>query len=269
MTNPTEPAKPAKPRKLLWRRLGRGLLLGGLTGAAIETLNVNILFRNFSHTLLATTILGGMIGLTRFRRFLWYINAALLIGILVISYTPLARILLHSLDCGDPPAPADAIVVLADSYIDNQTIAAEAQDRVMCALRLLRAGYSHQLLLTRPVGTSGGWTNLVRREMHDLGLDYPVDQTPPVRDTHDESLEVSKIARARGWHRLILITQNWHMRRAGALFQRTGLTIIRVPCGDSTYNTADPANPYERLCAFRDWLHESVGYVVYQMRGWL
>lgn len=256
-------------RKFHWRRLGRGMILGGVAGAAIEVINVNILFRSFAHTILATTILGGLIALTRWRNILWYINGLLVIGILLISYTPIARILIHTLDCADPPATADVVVVLADGYIDTRTIAAEAQDRVLCGLQLLRAGYAPRLLLTRPVGTSGGWTNLVRKEMRDLGLDYPVDQTEPVRDTHDESLEVARIARARGWHRLILVTQTWHMRRAGALFQKTGLTIIRVPCGDSTYDSRNASNPYDRLCAFRDWLHESVGYLVYEMRGWI
>jgi uncharacterized SAM-binding protein YcdF (DUF218 family) len=270
MTSPTPaPETAATNRKTRWRRMGRGMILGGVAGAAIEVLNVNVLFRSFGHTILAATIVGGMLGLTRWRKLLWYVNAVLVIGILVISYTPLAKILIHTLDCSDPPAPADAIVVLADGYIDNQTIAAEGQDRVLCALRLLRGGYSHQLVLTRPVGTSGGWTNLVRREMLELGLDFPVDQTEPVRDTHDESLEIARIARARGWHRVILVTQTWHMRRAGALFQKTGLTIIRVPCGDSTYDSQGASNPYDRLCAFRDWLHESVGYVVYEMRGWI
>jgi len=270
MTSPTPQTQSAQTRrKIRWRRLGRGMILGGVAGAAIEVLNVNVLFRSFSHTILATTIIGAVVGLTRWRKVLWYVNAALVIGILLISYTPLARILIHTLDCADPPASADAIVVLADGYIDTQTIAAQAQDRVLCALRLLRAGYAHQLLLTRPVGTSGGWTNLVRKQMLDLGLDFPVDQTEPVRDTHDESLEVWRIARERGWHRLILVTQTWHMRRAGALFQKTGLTIIRVPCGDSTYDSQSASNPYDRLCAFRDWLHESVGYLVYEMRGWI
>jgi uncharacterized SAM-binding protein YcdF (DUF218 family) len=270
MTSPPPPATSnTRHRKIPWRRLRRGLILGGLAGSAIVVLNVNVLFRNFAHTILAATLIGGVLGLAGFRKLLWYINAVLLIGILLIAYTPLAKTLLHSLDRADPPAPADAIVVLADGYIDDRTIAAQAQDRVLCALRLLRAGYSHQLLLTRPIGDAGGWTNLVRRQMLDLGLDYPVDQTDPVTNTHDESLSVARIARAHGWHRVILVTQSWHMRRAAALFARTGLTIIRVPCGDSTYDTQNVSEPYDRLYAFRDWLHETVGYTVYQLRGWL
>jgi len=105
--------------------------------------------------------------------------------------------------------------------------------------------------------------------MQDLGMDYPVDQTGPVTDTHNESLEVARIARDHGWNRIILVTQSWHMRRAAALFERAGLTVIRVPCGDSTYDTQNPSDPSDRLTAFRDWLHETVGYGVYRMRGWL
>jgi uncharacterized SAM-binding protein YcdF (DUF218 family) len=263
----SEPA--AEQSTFHWRSVWHAMVLGGLAGAAIEVFNLNILFRDFADTILTATVIGGLLGFTRWRNLLWIVNSLLITGILLISYTPLSGFLIHRLDVSDPPARADAIVVLADGYVNDQTIASQGQERLLCAFRLLRGGYAPQLLVTRPIGAAGQWTDLVRREMSDLGLNYPVQETAPVINTHDESLEVARIAREHGWHRVILITQAWHMRRAAALFQKTGLTIIRVPCGDNTYDSRHVSNPGDRLSAFRDWLHETVGYFVYQMRGWI
>lgn len=276
MSDPTPPPepdatsdRPTVRSTFRWRRVWHGMVLGATAGAAIQVINLNILFRDFADTILTATFIGGLLAFTRWRNLLWIVNTVLIIGILLISYTPLSGFLLHRLAVSDPPAHADAIVVLADGYVNEQTIAAQGQERLLCAFRLLREGYAPQLLVTRPIGGAGQWTELVRREMSDLGLNYPVQETAPVVNTHDESLEVARIARAHGWHRVILVTQSWHMRRAAALFQRTGLTIIRVPCGDNTYDSRHVSNPGDRLSAFRDWLHETVGYFVYQMRGWI
>lgn len=256
-------------QKVVLGRVGTGLVMGGLAGLSIEVLNLNVLIRSYNHTILTMTILGGLLGLTRWRKLLLPLCALLLIMILVIGYSPITTLMARSVPPPDPLQPSDAIVVLAGGYIDGSTIAAEGQDRLLKGLELLHAGMAPRLLVTQPTGDAGQWIALVKAEMKGLGIAGDVEPVGPVVNTHDESLMVARMAREHGWRRIILVTQSWHMRRAAALFTKAGLDVLRCPCGDSTYDSRNPQSPGDRLTAFRDWLHETVGYEVYHLRGWL
>jgi uncharacterized SAM-binding protein YcdF (DUF218 family) len=104
--------------------------------------------------------------------------------------------------------------------------------------------------------------------MQALGLDYPVDEVGPVFNTHDEAVAVAALARQRGWHRVILVTHLWHMRRAAAVFEKAGLPVLCAPCDEAQYDLKALNTSDARLHAFRDWLHEIVGIAVYRLRGW-
>src|ERR1043165_4182405 len=99
--------------------------------------------------------------------------------------------------------------------------------------------------------------------MANLGIQTPLTETPFVRNTHDEALEVAKIAKERGWRDVILVTHPQHMRRAAAVFEKTGLHVIASPCVEWRYNLSDLNNMPSRITALREWLHEEVGILVY------
>jgi uncharacterized SAM-binding protein YcdF (DUF218 family) len=88
-------------------------------------------------------------------------------------------------------------------------------------------------------------------------------------NTHDEALAVAKLVHQRGWDRIILVTDSWHMRRAAAVFQKAGVKVICSPCQERLYDLEKLEDPQDRLEAFRDWLHEEVGFEWYRLRGWI
>jgi len=252
-----------------WSRFGRGFVLGALAGTLMWVLNLNVVISYFQHLVPVMGMIGGLIGLTRWRKILWIVNAILIGMLLVISYTPMARWMVQRLDRQDEIENSDAVVVLASGYFENGVIAARSQDRVLHGLELLHAGYAPRLVLTRPTVIVGDWPAMVEDEMHQLGEDYPVDVVGPVRDTHDEAVVVAKLAHERGWKRMILVTHAWHMKRAAALFEKQDVKVICAPCMDSSFNERDVQTPGDRINAFGVWLHEEIGFAAYRFRGWV
>jgi uncharacterized SAM-binding protein YcdF (DUF218 family) len=200
---------------------------------------------------------------------LWVVNAILLGMVLILAYTPVARFLLRGVERRDPPASADAVVVLASGFADDDAIGAHAQDRLLHGLILLHQGDAPEMVLTRPADAGGTWPTQARTEMQQLGVDYPIDEVGPVRNTHDEAVAIAELYRERGWHRVILVTHLWHMRRAAALLEKLDVTVICSPCSDSTFDETNVLRPADRITAFGYWLHEEAGFCVYRLRGWI
>lgn len=264
-----EPEPIPKIRRSLWKDGAQGILLGGLAGLACEYLNLDVLLLGFNHLVPLAALIGGIVGLTPLRKILLPVNAVMFIAIMTISYTPLAAHLPRGLEQHDSLQPADAVVILGAGYINDETIDAGGQDRILQGLSVLHAGFAHQLVLTHPTGRGGIWPEQIRAELQRLGLNADIIEVGPVVNTHDESIAVAKLCRDHGWKKIILVTHAWHMKRAAALFAKQGVEVIRSPCLESQYDSQLVESPQDRLKVFRSWLHEQVGMWVYSWRGWI
>ncbi len=49
------------------------------------------------------------------------------------------------------------------------------------------------------------------------------------RDTHDNAVNSAQLLKARGMHRILLVTSAYHMRRSVALFEAQGLEVVPAP----------------------------------------
>lgn len=105
--------------------------------------------------------------------------------------------------------------------------------------------------------------------MAALRIQVPIDVVGPVSDTRDEAVAVSRLAKARGWSRVIVVTHPWHTRRAAAAFEKAGIRVIRAPCPDGELDRENPSGPGDRFSCFRRWAHEWCGYYYYRLRGWV
>ncbi len=115
-------------------------------------------------------------------------------------------------------------------------------------------------------------TPVAIRRLHDLRLEYEVIEAASdrlLRDTHDEAVAVAALARQRHWDRVIVVTHTSHMRRAAAVFEKAGISVLKAPCDESVYDAARPSHFFDRCAALHDWLHEQIGYRVYHWRGWI
>lgn len=248
-------------------RLASGGVLGAFLGIGAWLLGAPQML-HWEDMFAVPTVLGALLGLTRARTGLWVASTAMAAGLITIGYTPLVPHLL-SRNAVDALRPAPAVVVLSAYVHQDGSLSGQAQDRLLQGYALLRQGYAQEMVLTDSTDYHGSQVPAVRRQMRLLGLDYPVDVAGSVRDTHDEALAVARLARARGWRRVLLVTHPWHMRRAAAVFEKAGLNVIRSPCAEGEYDLYGLDTAPGRLRAFQDWLHETVGYAIYRHRGWI
>jgi len=85
------------------------------------------------------------------------------------------------------------------------------------------------------------------------------------RSTHENALFTARhLAGVPG--RKVLITSDYHMRRAHAAFRRAGLDVIGRPAPDVGKQLIHPA---ERWSAFIRLTVETVKLVYYRAKGWI
>jgi uncharacterized SAM-binding protein YcdF (DUF218 family) len=171
------------------------------------------------------------------------------------------------------PGSLDAVVILSGNLTREGRIGSEALGRLLAGLQLRRSLSARLLVLTSIHRIRRGDTLSSepdqRAVIARLDPDAVLHVVGPVRNTHDEAVAVTGLARQRGWRRLAVVTSPLHTRRACATFERQGLAIVCRASESRDYSLNLRRAPADRLDAFRDWLYEAVGTRVYRARGWL
>ena len=172
-----------------------------------------------------------------------------------------------------PGRPVDAVVVLSGNLTREGRIGSEALARLLAGIDLRRSLSAPHLVLTSIHRIRRGDTLSSEPDQRALlGRFDPgavLHIVGPVRNTHDEAVAATGLARQQGWRRLAVITSPLHTRRACATFERQGLPVVCRASGSRDYSLNLRRAPADRLEAFRDWLYEVVGTRVYRTRGWL
>jgi len=211
---------------------------------------------------------GALIGITRASRVLHVLTGILLAVWLAVSLTPVAGRMARPLKTESLPVRADAVVVLSSAVHPDNSFTDAALARLVRGLELVQGKYAPKLVLTELGPPWGSYTAATQQLTARLGIACPIETLGPVRSTHDEAVLVSRLARDRGWKRILLVTSPTHSRRALLTFRRAGLDTVSVPCRETRYYLEDPRFPSDRLRAFSDALYEIIGLQVYRLRGW-
>jgi uncharacterized SAM-binding protein YcdF (DUF218 family) len=253
----------SKPR--CWRQIVAGATLAILSWTFLQ--QVIFAAPRSGYILIPAAIIGIALYMTRFRALLWAGATACAFAALVITYTPLVPWLLSGPPESDLLQSADAVVALgAGVNLSDHSLGVNSQDRVVHALELIQSGYAPRLILP---GAEDSWGPTVEAQMRGLGIKAPMIDAGPAGNTHDEANDVAAILKEHGWHRVLLVTNAWHMRRAAAVFKKAGVDVIRAPCSDSRSDMINPTGLGDRCRALSCWMHEAIGYRLYQMRGWI
>jgi len=177
----------------------------------------------------------------------------------------------------------DAVVMLGGGYrlstrdplgID----VSDAGDRLLTAFELMRQKKAPSLVLGGSLSEAGlrGHTNALHNvflawgaspeAMFDLGL---------CMNTHDEALHLGELMRRQGWHRVLLVTSAYHMKRSEATFQKVGVEVIPVACDfqrSGVASTSESFKPFPGTGGLQQlelYLHEKIGWWIYRWRGWI
>jgi uncharacterized SAM-binding protein YcdF (DUF218 family) len=194
-------------------------------------------------------------------------TAALGLLWLAVAFTPLTSLLAEGLVRRDPPATADAIVVLSSRIQKDGELSATAMSRLLHGLELLAQGRAPRLVVTEAPPPSPSHAAPARALMEALRLEGELLAVGPVYDTREEARAVRGLFAERGFRSLVLVTSPTHSRRACLTFEKQGLVVASSPAVETdfdleTFETAD-----DRLRAFGPVLHERLGLLLYRWRG--
>jgi uncharacterized SAM-binding protein YcdF (DUF218 family) len=153
---------------------------------------------------------------------IWRATALILVAaaiLLVLFRAPVLAALGNFLIKAGPPQKADLIVVPGGDGFGH---------RILKAGELIKEGWAPQALISGPNGNYGIYEC-------DLAIPFAVRAGDPesyflhlehtARSTADEAQVVVKKLREMGAKRVILVTSNYHTRRAGKIFRRAAPDI--------------------------------------------
>jgi uncharacterized SAM-binding protein YcdF (DUF218 family) len=179
--------------------------------------------------------------------------------------------------------PFDAVVALGGgqrvSHHDLLGFAMEdGGSRILTAIQMVRSGKAKTLVL------GGSWPipgqpdvpsmSVVQDWVTAWGLvGGAVTNLGVCINTHDEAVAFRKLARSRGWSKVMLVTSALHMRRSVALFEKQGIEVTPVAADFQVLGVPQDL-PFSlfpqqrRLFLLFLYMHEKIGWWVYRARGW-
>ena len=160
------------------------------------------------------------------------------------------RSLGHALVYSESPCKADVILVLAGDYTG---------DRVLKAAQLQKEGWAPKVMISG-AGFAYGFNEGELALRFAVHAGYPADAffnyPSPARSTAEEARYAIPEMRRLGVHRFILVTSNFHTRRAAAIYRKAApdlpFCVVAARCQDF-----DPDSWWQqregRKTAFLEW----------------
>jgi uncharacterized SAM-binding protein YcdF (DUF218 family) len=269
-----ESARGQSSNRMKLERLLVGTVAGAATWMMIDLLGVPHIFGIGADAgLIPFSILGAILGVTRFRALFPSISFVILCVVIIVSYTDVTSRSIDRFIRQDPlPASADAVVVLSGGVTPDGYLTQQGLDRTLKGVMLVEDGIAPVILFTREERKAGGLESTNADDQLRFSRLARLDRvmtTRPVKSTRDEALAVADIAKYRGWKRIVVVTSPFHSRRACATFERVGLTVSCIPGDSRDVAIKRLVYPHDRLIAFGLSLYETAGTLRYRQMGWI
>ncbi len=156
----------------------------------------------------------------------------------------------------DRITPADAIIVIGD---DNF-----AGDRAAEAAELFRAGWAPQMVASgRMLRSYASVADLIAKDLESHGVPPSAVVRFPHRanDTREEAEALKALIAQKGWRRMIVVTSNYHTRRARYIFRRVLPQNVSLEVAGAADPGFDPANWWESRQGRKTFFLETMGYL--------
>jgi uncharacterized SAM-binding protein YcdF (DUF218 family) len=152
---------------------------------------------------------------------------------------------------------ADALIVLSDDnfYADRATRAAE----------LFREGKAPLIVASgRRLRPNAGIAELMEHDLVERGVprDKILRFTHDADSTREEAEALLKLVKTRKWRKTIVVTSNYHTRRARYIFHRVFPQDIEVRVASARDGDFDPQRWWEKRKSTKELMQEFAGMVV-------
>jgi uncharacterized SAM-binding protein YcdF (DUF218 family) len=179
--------------------------------------------------------------------------AAMVCGLYLVR-RPLLRELADLWIVNDPPSTADALIILSDDNLEGSRAAKAAELYFDHRAPVIVA--SGRML--RPFAGMG---ELMERDLTDHGVPATavVIFRQSAADTIDEAQALKGLVATKGWKHVIVVTSNYHARRARYIFRKVFPSGVQVDVASAKDPEFDPDDWWEGRTGVKLFAHEVVG----------
>ncbi len=170
---------------------------------------------------------------------------------------PLLRFVGESWVVEDPIERADALLVLGDDnfYADRATRATE----------LFREGKASVIVASgRRLRPNAGIAELMEHDLVERGApkDRIIRLAHDADSTREEAEALAQLASARKWHSVIVVTSNYHTRRARYIFRHVFSRAVEVRVASAHDGDFDPQRWWLKRKSIKELTREMAGMIV-------
>jgi uncharacterized SAM-binding protein YcdF (DUF218 family) len=177
---------------------------------------------------------------------------------------PLMRLAGEFWALNDAATQSDVLIVLGD---DNYPA-----DRAARAAELYRMGLAPLIVASgRALRPYAGISEIMERDLESHGVPAAsiVKFSHRGENTREEAEALAGLIAGRGWKRVLIVTSNYHARRARFIFERVLPSNISVHVSGASDSEFDASRWWETRQGRKLFLGEVVGYVLawWELRG--
>ena len=229
---------------------------------------------------LVALIAGALLAPTLLGSWLWLLLGALTTFSAIVSFTPIVRPIAQRFVRDDRSAPGhatadpvlDAVIVLSGEVSDEGRVTGSTMERLISGVQNARTMKITAMALSATAPAFGDDKPSSEPDQRALvSLMAPELQLQFVHNvfsTRDEAVAFTALAKARGWHRVLLVTSPMHSRRACATFEKLGLAVECRPAVPRSHDPSRLESSESRRLVFQDVLYELSATLLYRSRGW-
>jgi len=179
------------------------------------------------------------------------------LALLYVARHPLMRLAGQFWVVDEPAAQSDALIVLGD---DNY-----AGDRAFHAAELYREGVARVVVASgRMLRQNVSIADIMEHDLESFGVPATaiVKLTHKAQNTREEAVESAKLIQTRGWKRIMVVTSNYHARRARFIYGRVLPSSVSLRVSGARDSDFDPSRWWETRQGLKLFLSELAGYLV-------
>lgn len=185
-------------------------------------------------------------------------------AIIYFARHPLLRTAAQFWIVQDRIEPADIIIVIGDDDF--------AAHRVAEAAALFRAGWAPQIVASgRMLRPYASLADFMARDLASQGVPESaiVQFSHRASNTLEEAEGLRVLISEKGWRRILLVTSNYHSRRARYIFRKVLPASVRLEVAGASDPEFEPDNWWESRQGRKTFFLETVGYLVaiWELRG--
>ncbi len=167
---------------------------------------------------------------------------------------PILRAMGNSWVVEEQLEPADAIILLSD---DNFSA-----DRAARAAELYRAGWAPRVVASgRKLRSYAGLAELMQRDLVERGV--PADAVVRFPHQADNTFAEAQVLRPfvveHGWRRILVVTSNYHTRRARYIFRHVMPESVRMRIAGARDSEFDPGHWWQARQGLKLFGRETLG----------